>query len=89
MTAWKTVELGEVANIERTSVQPEQIKAGTIYVGLEHIDSGGAFLDPKPVDAGVLASSKLYFTANHVLLRQAPTLFSQDCLPGLQRNLQH
>jgi type I restriction enzyme S subunit len=67
VSEWKTVLLGEVAAIERRSIQPEQIKAGTIYVGLEHIDSSGAFLDPKPVDAGVLASSKFSFTSNHVL----------------------
>jgi type I restriction enzyme S subunit len=67
VNTWPTVVLGEVAAIERSSVQPEQIKAGTIYVGLEHIDSSGAFLEPKPVDAGVLASSKFYFTAYHVL----------------------
>ena len=62
---WKTVALGEVAAIDRTSLQPEQIKAGTTYVGLEHIESGGAFLAPKPVDAGVLASSKFQFTELH------------------------
>ncbi len=67
MSTWKTVALGDVATIERSAVQPEQIQTGTTYVGLEHIESGGAFLGPKPVDAGVLASSKFQFTEHHIL----------------------
>jgi type I restriction enzyme, S subunit len=67
MSGWKTVALEEVAVIERFTVQPEEIPAGTIYVGLEHIESGGTLLDPKPVQAGELASSKFRFTEHHVL----------------------
>src|SRR5436305_13069595 len=67
MSRWKTSLLSEVATIERSSVQPGQIKTGTTYVGLEHIESGGAFLDPKPVAAGIIASSKFLFSENHVL----------------------
>jgi len=67
MSAWQTKQLAEVATIERSALQPSQIKSGTTYVGLEHIESGGAFLDPKPVDVGTLASSKFQFTDRHVL----------------------
>ena len=67
MSSWKTVALGEVAAVERSGVQPEQITAGTTYVGLEHIESGGAFLCPPLVDEGELASAKLRFTERHVL----------------------
>ena len=67
MSAWKIAALRDVATIERSSIQPEQIESGTYYVGLEHIESGGALLDPKPVDAGVLASSKFQFTERHLL----------------------
>ena len=67
MSSWKTVALGEIAAVERSSMQPEQIKAGTTYVGLEHIESGGTFLGPKPVGAGALASSKFQFTQRHIL----------------------
>src|SRR5579859_7462454 len=67
MTAWPTVALAEVAAIERDSVQPEQIEAGTSYVGLENIESGGAFTGVGQVNAGELASSKFRFTERHVL----------------------
>jgi type I restriction enzyme, S subunit len=67
MSPWKIVTLVEVANIERSGVQPEQIKDGTIYVGLEHIERGGRFIGLKPVDAGELASSKFQFTEQHIL----------------------
>jgi type I restriction enzyme S subunit len=67
MSAWKTVALHDVATIERSNVQPEQIESGTFYVGLEHIEAGGALLAQKPVDAGVLASSKFKFTERHIL----------------------
>ena len=67
MSSWKTVALGEIAAVERSSMQPEQIKAGTTYVGLEHIESSGTFLGPKPVGAGALASSKFQFTQRHIL----------------------
>lgn len=67
MSAWPTAALGEVATIERSAVQPSQIRTGTIYVGLENIGSGGTFLNPEPVDAGILASSKFQFSERHVL----------------------
>lgn len=59
--------LGAIASVERTSVQPSAIRPGTIYVGLEDIESGGALLDPKRVDPGDLASTKFSFTGAHIL----------------------
>lgn len=67
MSSWRHAKLGDIATIERSAIQPSQIKSGTIYVGLEHIDSSGAFRDPKTVDAGMLASSKFRFTERHLL----------------------
>jgi type I restriction enzyme S subunit len=64
---WRTVALEEVATIERSAIQPEDIAQGTAYLGLEHIESGGRILRAKPVDEGELASSKFKFTAQHVL----------------------
>jgi hypothetical protein len=64
---WRTVALDEVATIERSAIQPEDIAQGTAYLGLEHIESGGRILRAKPVDEGELASSKFKFTAQHVL----------------------
>jgi type I restriction enzyme S subunit len=64
---WKTVALDEVATIERDAIQPEAIRKGTAYLGLEHIESGGKILCAKPVHEGELASSKFKFTDRHVL----------------------
>ncbi|MFN0300795.1 MAG: restriction endonuclease subunit S [Burkholderiales bacterium] len=67
MTAPKKVTLNAVAVIERDIVDPTAIESGTLYVGLENIESGGRFVGVRPVDAGELASSKFAFTPQHLL----------------------
>lgn len=67
MRGWQTAPLGKVATIVRDALQPGEIEPGTLYVGLEHIESGGKLLAPKPVDAGELASAKFQFDSRHVL----------------------
>jgi len=67
MKAWPTVALADVAAIERDAVQPEAIEDDTIYVGLENIETGGAFSEVGKVDARALASSKFRFSQRHVL----------------------
>jgi type I restriction enzyme S subunit len=67
MTAPKRVALNDVAVIERDIVDPTAIASGTLYVGLENIESGGRFVGVRPVDAGELASSKFAFTPQHLL----------------------
>jgi type I restriction enzyme S subunit len=67
MAVPKQVALGEVAVIERDIVDPAEIKGGTLYVGLENIESGGRLVGVRPVDAGELASSKFEFTPRHLL----------------------
>jgi type I restriction enzyme S subunit len=67
MTCWKTVALGDVAAIERQSVDAANISAGTVYVGLENIQSGGRLINIRPVGRGELASSKFVFTPQHLL----------------------
>ncbi len=67
MSAVRRVALQEVATIQRDIVAPSQIKAGTLYVGLENIESGGRFANVRPVENGELASSKFAFTPRHVL----------------------
>jgi type I restriction enzyme S subunit len=66
-TAVATVPLHTVATIERTVVNPAQIEKGTLYVGLEHLDSDGHFVGVQTVDEGELASSKFAFSSQHVL----------------------
>lgn len=64
---WKIVPLSTVATIERSAIQPNEIRKGTLYLGLEHIESGGMILGAKVVDEGELASSKFKFSKDHVL----------------------
>jgi type I restriction enzyme S subunit len=64
---WDTVALGEIATLERTVVQPQEIKSGTTYVGLEHIDSNGKFINIGTVESGDLASAKFAFDSSHLL----------------------
>lgn len=61
------VSLGEIVTIERVAIQPADIQEGTLYLGLEHIESGGRIIDAKPVEKGELASSKFAFSEQHVL----------------------
>jgi type I restriction enzyme S subunit len=61
------VRLGEVARIDRRSVQPEDIADGQVYLGLEHIETGGHIAKANAVNAGDLKSSKFAFDTRHVL----------------------
>ena len=63
----RAVPLGEVADIERSSIKPEDIQGGETYVGLENISNGGEFVDVGTVSAGELKSNKFRFDADHVL----------------------
>jgi len=67
LSAWQTKQLDDVASIDRSALQPDRIKADMTYIGLEHIDSRGNFVDPMPVGDTVLASSKFKFTDRHLL----------------------
>lgn len=62
MAVPKRVALSDVAVIEREIVDSTAIETGTLYVGLENIESGGRFIGVRPVDAGELASNKFAFT---------------------------
>ncbi|HQG69842.1 MAG TPA: restriction endonuclease subunit S, partial [Rhodoglobus sp.] len=61
------MRLGEVARIDRRSVQPEDIADGQVYLGLEHIETGGYIAKANAVNAGDLKSSKFAFDTRHVL----------------------
>ena len=67
MNGWPTVELADVATIERDVVDSTAIRDGTVYVGLENIESGGNFSAVRAVSSGELASSKFAFSPRHVL----------------------
>jgi type I restriction enzyme, S subunit len=67
VSTWPRAALGDVAEIQRDTVDPSTIESGTIYVGLENIQSGGEFIGVRSVDAGELASSKFAFSSRHLL----------------------
>lgn len=67
MSRWPHEALGRVATIERDAIQPSDIRDETLYVGLEHIVSGGTLLPAQTVSNGDLASTKFQFTSAHIL----------------------
>ncbi|WP_237208822.1 restriction endonuclease subunit S [Rothia nasimurium] len=67
MSETKTVRLGDIATIERKSVQPSMTDDGTFYLGLEHIQKGGRIIDRSTVGESQVKSSKFQFTDNHIL----------------------
>jgi type I restriction enzyme, S subunit len=67
MSAMRYVALHDVAQIEREILDAPAIEGGTLYVGLENIESGGRFVGVRPVAAGELLSSKFAFTPRHLL----------------------
>ena len=54
----RAARLGDIAEIERDGIAPDKIVAGTAYLGLEHIESGGRIISSVPVANGELASTK-------------------------------
>lgn len=81
MKGWARAALGDVATIERSSIQPKEIESGTVYVGLENIESDGTFLDPRPVITGDLASSKFRFSRRHLLYGKLRPYLAKIALP--------
>ncbi|WP_237211742.1 restriction endonuclease subunit S [Rothia nasimurium] len=67
MSETRTVRLGDIATIERKSVQPSMIDGATFYLGLEHIQKGGRIIDRSTVGESQVKSSKFLFTDNHIL----------------------
>jgi type I restriction enzyme S subunit len=62
-----TIRLGNVATVEREMIAPSDIRTGTMYVGLEHVESSGQFVGVREVTSGDLASTKFSFDSTHVL----------------------
>ncbi len=84
MTVPKRVALSDVAVIEREIVDSTAIETGTLYVGLENIESGGRFVGVRPVDAGELASSKFAFTPQHLLYGKLRPYLAKIARPDFQ-----
>lgn len=79
--SWQTVQLAEVADIERKGVDPSIIEPGTNYLGLEHIESGGKIIGCQKVQNGELASTKFQFGPHHVLYGKLRPYLAKIALP--------
>lgn len=80
-SGWSVRPLEAIADIERAGVRPEDIKAGTLFVGLEHIEAGGRILGVETVTSGDIASTKFGFDEGHVLYGKLRPYLSKIALP--------
>lgn len=65
---WRWVKLGDVAEIVRNSVKPEDMIGDEPYLGLDCIASGGEIVRWTTTSAEGVTSNKFSFTADHVLM---------------------
>lgn len=79
---WPTMRLDEIAKIDRSGIDPSAIEAGTKYLGLEHIASGGNIIDADCVNAGQLASTKFRFEDSHILYGKLRPYLAKIALPN-------
>lgn len=77
---WPIVALGEVASLERRSLAPEQIRSGTNYLGLEHIESGGRIIKYQSVESGELKSNKFIFDPKTLLYGKLRPYLAKVCI---------
>ncbi|WP_312204533.1 restriction endonuclease subunit S [Brevundimonas sp.] len=82
--SWPMVKLASVADVERSSVQPDAIADGTRYLGLEHIESGGQIIGGDPIKNGDVASSKFAFSNEHVLYGKLRPYLAKIALPDFE-----
>jgi type I restriction enzyme S subunit len=67
LNGWTQATLGDIAEIDRRLIMPQDIQSGTKYVGLEQLDGDGSITSIQVVESGELASSKFLFGPNHIL----------------------
>ena len=81
---WTTAPLSEIATIERNSISPADIKSGSRYVGLDHIETGGGAIRFGSVTKGELASSKFQFGPNHILFGKLRPYLAKVVCPDFE-----
>lgn len=80
----KTYPLGKVASIVRDAIGPDEIKDGTLYVGLENLTENGSFEGVEAVRRGELASTKFEFTEKHILYGKLRPYLKKIASPDFQ-----
>lgn len=80
---WEKLPLFKVAPIERINIKPENIRDGTNFVGLEHIEKEtGRILAIKKVKKGELKSSKFHFRASSILYGKLRPYLNKVAFPN-------
>ncbi|WP_087483708.1 restriction endonuclease subunit S [Brachybacterium massiliense] len=67
MSKWAREKLGDVATIDRATVNPRNLPESTYYLGLEHIARGGEIIASSTVGDAQLSSNKFHFDTRHIL----------------------
>lgn len=78
----KSAPLGEIAEIDRSTVRADEITSGTTYVGLENIDSQGSFNNVETVAAGEIRSNKFRFDDDHILYGRLRPYLAKVAMPA-------
>lgn len=81
---WGAAPLSEVAMLERNSISPADIKSGSRYVGLDHIEAGGGSIRFGSVTNGELASNKFQFGPNHILFGKLRPYLAKVVCPDFE-----
>ena len=79
---WKKAKLSDVAVIDRSMIQPNKIKSGMTFIGLEHLDASGSFVDIQKVDAHDLLSAKFAFNDTHILYGKLRPYLKKIAVPS-------
>jgi len=79
---WEGTTLSEISKIDKNAISPENITAGTKYVGLEHIESNtGNIIGITSLNENELKSSKFLFTSEHVLYGKLRPYLNKVSMP--------
>ena len=79
---WEETPLSNISKIDKNAISPENITAGTKYVGLEHIESNtGNIIEITSLNENELKSTKFLFTSEHVLYGKLRPYLNKVSLP--------
>jgi type I restriction enzyme S subunit len=81
---WATEPLSKIATIDRNSISSADIKSGSRYVGLDHIEAGGGSIRFGSVINGELASNKFQFGPNHILFGKLRPYLAKVVCPDFE-----
>lgn len=77
----RTVLLGEIAAVERRSVDPAGVDDSTPYLGLEHVGSDGTLDWSQTIGTAGVKSGKFRFSGEHVLFGKLRPYLSKVARP--------